>query len=129
VQHPKTMVGSDGGIIVPGIGVPHPRNYGAFARVLAYFVREREVLSFKSAIHKMTRMPADRIKLRDRGRIEIGAFADIAVLDPEKIIDRATFENPHQYAEGVRHVFINGKAVLLNGAMTGRRPGRVLRSQ
>jgi len=129
IQHPKTMVASDGGIIVPGVGVPHPRNYGAFARVLGYYVRERELLSFHTAVHKMTRMPADRISLNDRGRIEVGAFADIAVLNPETVNDRATFKNPHQYAEGVHHVFVNGQAVLLNGDMTGKRPGRILRSQ
>lgn len=77
----------------------------------------------------MTRMPADRINLNDRGRIEVGAYADIAVLDPETVTDRATFKDPHQYAEGIHHVFVNGKAVLLNKEMTGRRPGRILRSQ
>ena len=129
MQHPKTMVASDGGIIVPGVGAPHPRNYGAFARILGRYVRERELLSFHTAVHKMTRMPADRISLNDRGRIEVGAFADIAVLDPETITDRATFKDPHQYAEGVHHVFVNGEAVLLNKEMTGSRPGRILRSQ
>lgn len=129
MQHPKTMVASDGGIIVPGFGAPHPRNYGAFVRILGHYVRERHWLSFQTAIHKMTQMPADRINLNDRGRIEVGAYADIAVLDPESVTDRATFKNPHQYAEGVHHVFVNGQSVLLNGDMTGRRPGRVLRSQ
>jgi dihydroorotase/N-acyl-D-amino-acid deacylase len=76
----------------------------------------------------MTRMPAERIHLSDRGRIEIGAYADIAVLDPDSVSDRATFDDPHQYAEGIHHVFVNGQAVLLNGKMTGERPGRVLRS-
>ncbi len=126
--HPKTMIASDGGIVAPGFGVPHPRNYGAFARVLGHFVRERKLLSLSSAIHKMTRMPADRIGLSNRGRIEIGAFADVSVFDADKIIDTATFENPHQYAEGVHHVFVNGQAALLDGEMTGARPGRVLRS-
>jgi len=128
MQHPKTMIASDGGIFMPGDNVPHPRNYGSFARVLGVYVREKGVLSFPMAIHKMTRMPADRIGLHDRGRIEVGAVADIAVLDPKRVIDRATFENPHQFSEGVQHVFINGQAVLLNGEMTGERPGRVLRS-
>lgn len=76
----------------------------------------------------MTRMPADRINISDRGRLEIGAMADIAVFDPDEIIDKATFDDPHQYAEGVHHVFVNGKAALLNKEMTGARPGRVLRS-
>jgi dihydroorotase/N-acyl-D-amino-acid deacylase len=128
MQHPNTMIASDGGIMAPPNLRPHPRNYGTFAKVLGEFVREREVLSLPTAIHKMTRMPADRINLVDRGRLEIGARADVAVFDPDEIIDKATFEGPHQYAEGVHHVFVNGEAVLLNKEMTGARPGRVLRS-
>jgi len=127
MQHPKTMIASDGGIFMPTEDVPHPRNYGSFARVLGVYVRERKVLDFTTAIHKMTRMPADRIGLSKRGRIEAGAIADIAVLDPDEVIDRATFADPHQFSEGVHHVFVNGEAVLLNGEMTGARPGRVLR--
>ena len=127
MQHPRTMVASDGGIHMPAEDMPHPRNYGSFARVLGRYVREEAVIGFSEAIHKMSRMPADRIGLADRGRIEVGAMADIAVLDPESVIDRATFRNPHQLSEGVHHVFVNGQAVLLNGEMTGTRPGRVLR--
>jgi len=127
MQHPKTMVASDGGIFMLNEDMPHPRNYGSFARVLGYYVREKGVLSFPQAVHKMTMMPADRIGLSDRGRIEAGAIADIAVLNPETVIDRATFSQPHQMSEGVLHVFVNGQAVLLNGEMTGARPGRVLR--
>jgi dihydroorotase/N-acyl-D-amino-acid deacylase len=126
--HPRTMHASDGGIKGPSNQVPHPRNYGTFARVLGYYVREQGVLPFHTAIHKMTRLPADRIGLSDRGRIVEGAIADIAVLDPATIVDRATFEEPHQYAEGAHHVFVNGEPVLLHGEMTGARPGRVLRS-
>jgi dihydroorotase/N-acyl-D-amino-acid deacylase len=128
MQHPKTMIASDGGIMAPGDLRPHPRNYGTNAKVLGHYVRERGVLSLSEAIYKMSRMPADRINLSDRGRVEIGAWADITVFDPDTIIDRATFEDPHQYAEGVHHVFINGQAVLLDKDMTGVRPGRVLRS-
>jgi dihydroorotase/N-acyl-D-amino-acid deacylase len=128
MQHDKTMIASDGGIYEDDGSVPHPRNYGSFARVLGVFVRERGVLDFPTAIHKMSRMPADRIGLGNRGRVEVGAVADIAVLDPDTVVDRATFENPHQYAGGVLHVFVNGQAVLLNGDMTGRRPGKALRS-
>ncbi len=128
MQHPKTMIASDGGIMAPGELRPHPRYYGTNAKVLGHYVRERGILSLQTAIHKMTRMPADRINLSDRGRIEVGAMADIAVFDPDTIIDRATFDDPHQYAEGVHHVFVNGQAVLLDKVMTGARPGRVLRS-
>ena len=126
--HPKTMIASDGGVMAPGDNRPHPRNYGAFARVLGEFVRERELLALPTAIHKMTRMPADRISLSTRGRIEVGAYADIVVFDPAEIVDTATFEEPHQYALGVHHVFVNGAAALLDKTMTGERPGRVLRS-
>jgi dihydroorotase/N-acyl-D-amino-acid deacylase len=96
--------------------------------VIGHYVRELGVMPFHTAIHKMTRLPADRIGLSDRGRITVGAIADIAVLDPERIIDKATFEDPHQYAEGVHDVFVSGEAVLLDGEMTGARPGKVLRS-
>ena len=126
--HPKTMIASDGGVMAPGDNSPHPRNYGSFARVLGVFVRERGLLPLPVAIHKMTMMPADRINIGDRGRIEVGAFADIVVFDAEEIIDTATFEEPHQYALGVHHVFVNGEAVLLDKTMTGKRPGRVLRA-
>ncbi len=128
MRHPKTMIASDGGIHMPANDRPHPRNYGSFARVLGLYVREKNLIGFSEAIHKMTRMPADRIGLHDRGRIEVGAIADIAVLDPDKVIDRATFKEPHQLSEGVHHVLVNGQAVLLNGEMTGERPGHVLRS-
>lgn len=127
--HPRTMIASDGGIEAPSPLQPHPRNYGTFARVLGHFVRDRGLLPLEQAIHKMTRMPADRIGLADRGRIEAGAYADVAVFDPDTVRDRSTFDEPHQYAEGVRHVFVNGVPALLNGETTGKRPGRVLRSQ
>jgi dihydroorotase/N-acyl-D-amino-acid deacylase len=128
LRHPHTMIAADGGIEVPGNAHPHPRNYGTFARVLGRYVREEQVLPLHTAIHKMSRMPAERVGLVDRGRIEAGAVADIVVFDPETIVDRATFADPHQYAEGVRHVFVAGQAVLLDAEPTGARPGRILRS-
>jgi len=128
MQHPRTMIASDGGIFVAGEGVPHPRNYGSFARVLAHYVREKEIISTGEAIHKMTKMPADRIGLRDRGRIEVGAIADMAVLDIDSVQDHASFEQPHQLSTGVYHVLVNGVLVLRGGEMTGQRPGRPLRS-
>jgi len=129
LAHPVTMPASDGGIEGPSDRVPHPRNYGTFARVLGYYVRERNVIPFHTAIHKMTRLPADRIGLADRGRIAEGAIADVAVLDPATVIDRAEFGDPHRYAEGVYYVFVAGQAVLLDGIMTGARPGRILRKR
>lgn len=128
MSHPRTMIASDGGVEVPGNGHPHPRNYGTNARVLAHYVRDQSLLPLHTAIHKMTRMPADRIGLSDRGRIEAGAIADIVILDPERVQDHSTFERPHQYSDGVIHMLIAGEAVLLNEQMTGARPGRALRS-
>ena len=127
MQHPMTMISSDGGIPAPGVGVPHPRNSGAFARVLGRYVREEGVLTFAEAIRKMTSLPAQRLSLSDRGILRPGMVADLAVLDPETIIDHATFTDPHQYATGVAHVFVAGQAVLLRGELTGARPGQVLR--
>ena len=129
LAHPVTMPASDGGIEGPSERVPHPRNYGTFARVLGLYVRERKVIPFHTAIHKMARLPADRIGLADRGRITEGAIADIAVLDPDTVIDRAEFGSPHQYAEGMHYVFVAGQAVLVEGQMTGARPGRILRKR
>lgn len=128
MRHPVTMISSDGGIEGPSERVPHPRNYGTFARFLGYYVREERVMPFHTAIHKITRLPADRIGLAERGRIAVGAVADIAVIDPDTVIDNATFDDPHQYADGAQHVFVSGEAVLLNEEMTGKRPGKVIRS-
>ena len=128
MQHERTMIASDGGIEGPSERVPHPRNYGTFARVLGHYARDEGVLPQYTAIHKMSMKPADRINLHDRGRLEVGAIADIAVIDLDAVIDRSTFDMPHRYAQGVEHVFINGQAVLLDGDMTGALPGRVLLS-
>lgn len=129
MRHPVTMIASDGGVEAPSEKVPHPRNYGTFARLLGYYVREQNVLPFHTAIHKVTRLPADRLGLSTRGRIEVGAVADVAVIDPATVVDTATFDDPHQYAKGVHHVLVSGIAVLLDKKMTGSRPGQVLRSR
>ncbi len=129
MRHPVTMIASDGGVEAPSEKVPHPRNYGTFARLLGYYVREQNVLPFHTAIHKVTRLPADRLGLSSRGRIEVGAVADVAVIDPATVVDTATFDDPHQYAKGVHHVLVFGIAVLLDKKMTGSRPGQVLRSR
>jgi len=127
MQHPHTMIASDGGIYAPGEGIPHPRNYGTFARVLGRYVRELGTLTAADAIRKMTSLPAQRMGLSRRGVLEEGAFADLAVLDLDEVSDTARFGDPHHYATGAHHVFVNGVAVLLDGAMTGTRPGRALR--
>ena len=127
LRHPFTMVASDGGIVAPGEGVPHPRNYGTFARVLGHYARDLGVLSIPDAIRKMSSLPAWRMGLTDRGVLRVGAYADIAVLDLDEVRDTARFGDPHHYATGARHVLVNGVAVLLDGEMTGARPGRALR--
>lgn len=128
MQHPTTMIASDGGIPAPGVGAPHPRSYGSFARVLGHYVRQEAVLTLREAIHKMTGLPARRLGLNDRGVLREGAIADLAVFDPATVIDHATFANPHQFATGVRHVVVAGQAALRDGTVTGARPGRVLRA-
>ena len=126
MQHPATAIGSDGGVSVFGESVPHPREYGTFARVLGRYVRERGVLTLEEAVRKMSGATAQRIGLRDRGLVREGFFADLAVFDPGRVIDRATFAEPHQYSEGVEYVLVNGTLVVDGGEPTGARPGRVL---
>ena len=126
MQHPATAIGSDGPVGVFGEGAPHPRQYGTFARVLGLYVRERKVLSLEDAIRKMSSQSARRLGIHDRGLITEGYFADIAIFDPDEIIDKATFENPHQYAIGTKFVLVNGAVVVENGQHTGARPGRIL---
>ena len=126
MQHPATAIGSDGPVGVFGEGAPHPRQYGTFARVLGLYVRERKILSLEEAIRKMSSQSARRLGIHDRGLITKGYFADIAIFDPDEIIDKATFENPHQYAIGTKFVLVNGTVVVENGQHTGARPGRIL---
>jgi dihydroorotase/N-acyl-D-amino-acid deacylase len=126
IVHPATMIASDGEVPIFGRGAPHPRSYGTFARVLAVYARDKKVLTLQEAVRKMTSFPALRIGLTDRGVLRPGMKADIAVFDPARVRDAATFEKPHQYAEGYSHVIVNGQVVYENGAMTSARPGRVL---
>jgi dihydroorotase/N-acyl-D-amino-acid deacylase len=126
MRHPATAIGSDGPLGLFGEGSPHPRQYGSFARVLGHYSRERGLLSLEEAVKKMSSQTAVRLGIRDRGFLLEGFYADIAVFDAESIIDRATFENPHQYATGMDTVLVNGEIVVRNGQHTGARPGRVL---
>jgi dihydroorotase/N-acyl-D-amino-acid deacylase len=126
LRHPAAMIGSDGEVQVFGRANPHPRSYGTFVRVLGRYVRELEVLSLEDAVRKMSAFPAQRLGLRDRGVLREGMKADVAIFDPRTVADRATFEQPHQYAAGVTHVIVNGQVVFENGAMTAARPGRIL---
>lgn len=127
MQYPWTMISSDGAIGVLGHGHPHPRNYGAHARVLGRYVREYHVLSLEEAIRKMTSLPAWRFGQPERGRVAEGMLADLTVFDPATVSDRATYEDPHQFAVGVSDVLVNGVPVLRDGSLTGERPGRVLK--
>jgi N-acyl-D-amino-acid deacylase len=106
---------------------PHPRAYGNFARLLGKYVREEQATSLADAIRRLTLMPATQLGLRRRGALRPGYHADVVVFDPATVIDRATYAEPHQYAEGVRHVFVNGVQVLRDGEHTGAMPGRVVR--
>jgi len=126
MQHPATTIGSDGPVGIFGEGAPHPRQYGTFARVLGHFVRERGVITLEEAVKKMSNQSARRLNIHDRGLITKGYFADIAVFDADEIIDKATFEDPHQYAVGMKYVLVNGEIVVENGSHNGARPGRVL---
>lgn len=131
MRYPWTSIGSDGvGTNPGGTGAAdhvHPRSYGTFPRVLGRYVRELGILDFATAIHKMTGLPAARMGLKDRGRIAVGQYADITVFDPEQITDRATFEEPHQYAGGIDFVLVNGRVALEQGAPKEILAGRVLR--
>lgn len=127
MKHPMTMIASDGRLTYPGDGQPHPRWYGTFPRVLARYVREKHVLGLEEAVHKMTGMPAARLRLRDRGLVREGMFADLVVFDADSILDTATYERPHQYPVGIDYVLVNGTPVVDRGAFTDKRAGRVLR--
>jgi dihydroorotase/N-acyl-D-amino-acid deacylase len=121
LRSPVTMVASDGGV------GPHPKAYGTRARVLGEFVRNRKVLTLEEAVRRMTGLPAERLRLADRGTLRAGMMADVVIFDAAGITSRATRERPTESTEGVRHVLVNGKAVILDGALTRKRSGRVLR--
>ena len=130
MKQPWTSIGSDGSAVSidgpTGKTHPHPRYYGTFPRVLGRYVRELKVLTLPEAIKKMTSMNADKIGIKDRGRLRQGMWADIAIFDPTTVIDRATFENPHQYPVGIRYVIVNGAVTVDNERHTGALAGRVL---
>ncbi|NVM00784.1 MAG: amidohydrolase family protein [Candidatus Helarchaeota archaeon] len=123
------MVGTDG-IGIPAItsfGKFHPRLFGTYPRVLGKYVREEKVLTLEDAIRKMTSFPAQRLGLRDRGLLREGVWADIVIFDPKTVIDKATYENPHQFPEGILHVIVNGIIVVENNKQNRKYPGKVLR--
>jgi N-acyl-D-amino-acid deacylase len=128
LQHPNTMIASDSGVRKFQDGVPHPRGYGNSARVLARYVREFKVLRLEDAVRRMTSLPATTFRLKDRGVLREGAWADLVVFDPDKVQDTATFSDPHHYSTGFAWVFVNGTAVVKRDAHIGTRPGRILKN-
>ena len=131
LAHPRGMVASDGGsFAIEGptrSGSPHPRGLGTFPRVLSRYVRERKALTLAQAVHKMSALPASRIRLADRGRIAVGLAADVVVFDPVTVADRATFEEPFRYPSGIRAVIVNGIVALRDGQRGNQMTGKVLR--
>jgi len=122
-----TMIAADSSTQRIGNGVPHPRGYGNNARVLGRYVRELKLLSLEDAVRKMTSLPAQTFNIRNRGLVREGYFADLVIFDEKTIADKATFENPHQYAEGLSFVLVNGEAVFADSKMSGKRSGQALR--
>jgi len=127
MQQRWTMTASDGSLVAPGEGVPHPRSFGTFPRKLRRYVVERGVVSLEQAIHSMTTLPANVFRLRDRGRLLPGQWADVVVFDLARVRDLSTYEKPHQLSEGMVHVLVNGQIAVRDGAFTDVRAGRVLR--
>ena len=127
MRQPFTMIASDSGVREFGVGVPHPRGYGNNARVLGRYVREMKIITLEDAVRKMTSLPAQTFNLRDRGQIREGFAADIVIFDPDTVSDKATFENPHQYAVGFSDVIVNGGLVFDGDKMTGTMSGQALR--
>ena len=131
MKSPLATVGSDGSSYAADgplrRGVPHPRSFGTFVRVLGHYARDEAVISLETAVRQMTSAPASRAGLSERGILRAGLAADLVVFDDRRVIDKATYQNPFQYPEGVIHVLVNGTFVLEDGARTDARPGRALR--
>lgn len=126
MRHPQTMIASDGSLTKLGEGSPHPRSYGTFPRVIGHYAREKKILTLKEAIHKMTGMPAQRMGLSNRGKIAENMMADLVIFNPETILDKGTFTDPHQYPEGIEYVLVNGVFAVERGEFTGKKAGKVL---
>jgi N-acyl-D-amino-acid deacylase len=131
VRKPWVSIGSDGGSLAPEsvflASNPHPRAYGNVARLLGKYVREERTISLAEAVRRLSGLPAENLGLDRRGLLREGYFADLAIFDPATIADRATFDKPHQYAVGMKHVLVNGQIVLKDGEHTGATPGRALK--
>ena len=126
VKYPLTMIISDSGIRQFGVGVPHPRGYGSNARVLAYYVRDKNLISLEDAIRKMTSLPAQKFHLTGRGLLQPGMYADIAVFDANTVKDESTFEHPHAYSTGFKYILVNGALTVDNFKHIGTQKGAIL---
>jgi len=130
LHHSAMMIGTDAAALASkgplSKGKPHPRSYGTYPRILGHYVRELGVLSLEKAVQKMSGLPAQKLRWTDRGLVKRGHKADLVILDPDTVSDRATYESPHQYPTGISHVIVNGRLVIQDGVHTQSRPGRVL---
>jgi len=126
-RYPNAAIASDGGVIERGVGLPHPRSYGTNARVFANYVRERNVMTLEDAVRRMTSLPARAFSFHDRGIVRPGFVADLVLFDPDKVQDKATFEDPHQYSEGFDYVIVNGEIAVADGELTDVRAGEFVR--
>ncbi len=126
MRQPWTMTSSDGGLVPLEEGVPHPRNYGAFPRKIRKYAFEEEVVDLPSAIRSMTTLPAQVFGITDRGQIREGAYADIVIFNPEELKDKATFQQPHQFSEGIKYILVNGTMTLEDGELLPEQAGKVL---
>ncbi|MEO8452432.1 MAG: amidohydrolase family protein, partial [Gemmatimonadota bacterium] len=131
MQQPWIKFGTDAEGMDPETakGLTHPRAYGSFPRILGHYVRERKVMGLEEAVRKLSSAVATRLSIPDRGLLREGFAADIVVFDPATIVDRATFDRPHQLSIGMKHVFVNGVAVVKDGVVTGAKPGKALRGR
>jgi dihydroorotase/N-acyl-D-amino-acid deacylase len=129
LQQPWIKIGTDAEGLDPDNtkSMAHPRSYGTYPRILGKYVRDEHVIPLEDAVRKMSSAVARRLSIQDRGLLQEGMYADIAVFDPATIIDRATFERPHQLSTGVKYVFVNGVDVVREGRITGAKPGRIVR--
>jgi N-acyl-D-amino-acid deacylase len=127
MKQPFVATASDGSSQVPGISMPHPRSYGCFPRKVGRYAIEESVISLEHALRSCSSLPADILKLPERGYLKAGFYADVVILDPKTFRDQATFDKPHQFARGVRYLFVNGKMAVADGKATGALAGKVLR--
>jgi dihydroorotase/N-acyl-D-amino-acid deacylase len=129
LRQPWIKIGTDAPGLDPETAkdLAHPRSYGTFPRILGKYTRDENVMSMEEAVRKMTSAVARRLSIQDRGLLQEGLHADIAVFDPRTVIDRATYEQPHQISTGIRYVFVNGVAVVREGKHTGALPGQLIR--